>query len=607
MVRLRYFGPFAATRGGEPVTLPTRPCARLLAILGLDPGRPHAREALAQRVWPEADADRAAANLRTALSALRSALGPGVLVADREVVFLEPTAIESDWADARRHLRRTDLETDADRREAALRHFLDLGDGAVLEGWEADWIRPLRVERGRAVSRAAVDLARLRLASGAARAARDLAGRAIRLAPRSEAAVSVAMRAAIAMGEPGEASALFERHRARVDAVSPELIAYAADIRRLPPLAGRAAVPMPVEPSSASPPTPFAAESGTEGDAVYEAYAIGLREDPEATVRLLLASGDVWRRHRDLRRGQRLFGGALEAELSPGTRTRVLVVLASLLYRTADYAECLRVLGEARALRPAEPSPEERARGWRADSIETLVLFDLRRWSEVESLQARLLAELPDDEPIRREVLVNKAGVAWHQSRFAEAHEGYTAVLEALHREDAHAALVRAFTSGNLACLAAAEGDWVAVERHGREARAALTLRVDTIYACIPIALHALGRIANGDAGASADLSVVALEPVRAGARRVTQIVADYVAEGLAFLGHGEAAREVLRAGGELRRSIGHFRSAAEQRCAERVELRARQSLGAPVPPIPSGTEDDHAALATWITERLTS
>src|SRR5689334_2659173 len=99
MLRVQLRGEIAVTRDGAPVVM-SPPHRRLLAFLALHPG-PHDRDALASRFWPDTAGGRA--NLRTALWALRQALGPDALVATRDSVALVPVARDID-----------DIEPDSD-------------------------------------------------------------------------------------------------------------------------------------------------------------------------------------------------------------------------------------------------------------------------------------------------------------------------------------------------------------------------------------------------------------------------------------------------------------------------------------------------------------
>ena len=92
------------TVDGAPVVVDTRKATALLAYLAVS-GEPHRRDALAGLLWPEADGARAAGALRRTLSAIRTAVGPQRLAADRASVGLVTDDLEVDVWSARAILR----------------------------------------------------------------------------------------------------------------------------------------------------------------------------------------------------------------------------------------------------------------------------------------------------------------------------------------------------------------------------------------------------------------------------------------------------------------------------------------------------------------------
>jgi DNA-binding SARP family transcriptional activator len=100
VLQVRLLGGVAAERDGEQLLLPP-PIGRLLALLALRPG-PHDREVVAALLWPRTAGPAARANLRTAVWALRRAIGNDALIASRTAVGLHPDAVTVDLADWRR-------------------------------------------------------------------------------------------------------------------------------------------------------------------------------------------------------------------------------------------------------------------------------------------------------------------------------------------------------------------------------------------------------------------------------------------------------------------------------------------------------------------------
>jgi len=226
---VRLLGGVAAESDGEQVTL--SPLAgRLLALFALRPG-PHGREAAAALLWPGSARPAARANLRTAVWALRKAVGDDPLIASRTAVGLRPDAVTvdlaecrgraaagdvaaaavlcrvellpgfaEDWAEAARRQQRAELaEALASRSAAAERD----GDPAAAARWSR-----LRCELDPLDEAAHADLVR-QLAAAGDRAGALVAGRAASDRLRSELGVrpGPALRAALAEARgPGGAA-----------------------------------------------------------------------------------------------------------------------------------------------------------------------------------------------------------------------------------------------------------------------------------------------------------------------------------------------------------------------------------------------------------------
>ncbi len=149
---MRLLGEVAAERDGEQVTLPP-PAGRLLALLALRPG-PHDREAAAALLWPVSARSAARANLRTAVWALRKAVGDDPLIASRTAVGLRPDAVTVDLADCRGRAAAGDVAAAA-----------ALCRGELLPGFAEDWAEAARRQQRAELAEA--------LASRSAAAERD--------------------------------------------------------------------------------------------------------------------------------------------------------------------------------------------------------------------------------------------------------------------------------------------------------------------------------------------------------------------------------------------------------------------------------------------------
>lgn len=126
MLRVRVLGGYTVERDGVTVALPAG-AARVLALLALRPG-PHDREALAARLWPDSPPAAARASLRTAVWALRKALGEEALAASRSTVGLAPGTVRVDAAEAKALAAAGDLAGAA-----------EMYRGDLLPQYDEDW------------------------------------------------------------------------------------------------------------------------------------------------------------------------------------------------------------------------------------------------------------------------------------------------------------------------------------------------------------------------------------------------------------------------------------------------------------------------------------
>ena len=573
MLTLRYFGPFEVRREGDAVGFPTRPCARLFALLATEPGHRWRREAVAREIWPEAEWATETVSLRTALTMLRRTLGNGVIGSDRERVWVEPGALTTDGDRFGALLRREGLETDGDRREAALAELAE-SPPAFLDEWEAPWIVPLRTAHARAVARVALDLSRLRLASGRYEEARTLALRSLVARPGNDHAIAVAVRAAVALGDRDEALELAARAGA------------SAELRRL------------VDEIDSTHPTPASPVSGQVPGLLFDAFESNLQEDPESAVRFLVANLAFWRRQREVARAKELLTRALDVPLSNETRAKALATLGMLHTRSSHYQDAFAAYAAAESLPIADERLVSQIAVRRA-----FLLYETRRYEESRALFDRLVATLPDHpaDPLPSIALNNRAGLRWQLLDLEGGKADYRRAIERYDESGRDHAYLRMMAAANLACIAHVEEDWPEAEHQAALARELVAIRFDPAASPAVDALFFLARAAQGDGAVAGRLVRTPLEVVRSGMRRISLIVFDYVAEGLAFSGAGQAAKELAHVVGELRDELGHARSPAEDRVYQRTLERSRQHPGANVPPAPSG---DYAALAVWTVAR---
>ena len=202
MLRVRLFGAFALESEGVALPMPERRRAcSLLGWLALHPGM-HPRSEVAGRFWPDVLDSSARKSLRTELVAVRHALGAagdGVLVATRDTVGLVGDGV---CVDAREFERLV--------REGRLEEAVDLCDGELLPGLDAEWVYEARESHRRRFGDVLERLASDAEAAGALKDAIRISRRRVELDPLREDAHREHIRRLIAAGEVAAARVAFD-------------------------------------------------------------------------------------------------------------------------------------------------------------------------------------------------------------------------------------------------------------------------------------------------------------------------------------------------------------------------------------------------------------
>jgi class 3 adenylate cyclase len=209
MMRVRLLGDLTVEVDGSVVDQPASRRARsLLGWLALD-RRMHSRSTLAARFWPDVLDESARTSLRSALSALRRALGPGserYLIANRDEVGLAAEdLVWTDIAEFDRLVARDQLE-----------EALELARGELLAGLDDDWVLQRRDEQR---DRAASVLAQLAVRAESKRdlqAAIAFTRRQMTLDPFAEEPQRELMRRLAAAGDRAAAIRTYERFSQRL-------------------------------------------------------------------------------------------------------------------------------------------------------------------------------------------------------------------------------------------------------------------------------------------------------------------------------------------------------------------------------------------------------
>ncbi|WP_067824970.1 AAA family ATPase [Nocardia inohanensis] len=247
MLRILVLGPLRAELNGESVRLPDhrqRVCA-LLAWLAVHPG-PHQRSRLAAEFWPDVPEANARASLRSAVWALRGALGAAAdcLEAGRDTVQL--------GGEVRVDLVEFNRLAAAGDAMAAVR----LCRGEVLSGWYEDWLPQVRADHARRLGKVLSLAAAHAETSGDLEAAVGWARQRAELDRTDEIAWRELIRLLAAHGDADGALAAYATLRQMLDA---ELgLAPAAEtialMRRIRPAEPAGAGPDPTSPLHSSGP-----------------------------------------------------------------------------------------------------------------------------------------------------------------------------------------------------------------------------------------------------------------------------------------------------------------------------------------------------------------
>ena len=204
MLRLKLLGELTLEVDGVRQELPaSRRACSLLGVLALE-RRAHPRGQLAARFWPDVLDESARTSLRSALSALRRALGADAdryLLATREAVALAgPDQVWTDVGEFERLLT-----------EGQLEDALELARGELLADLDDDWVYERRDEHRASVVALLERMAAAAEASGDLAAAVAFTRRQVALDPLSEEAHRELIHRLAANGDRSAALTTYRR------------------------------------------------------------------------------------------------------------------------------------------------------------------------------------------------------------------------------------------------------------------------------------------------------------------------------------------------------------------------------------------------------------
>ena len=229
MLEIRVIGELEVQLAGTKAVLPaSRRVRALLGWLAVHPGR-HPRSRLAGQFWPDVLDASARASLRSAIWALRSALGPdfgSYLATDRDTVTLVADGLTVDLQEVRRLIE-----------QGQPRAALDLCRGDLLQELDDDWVVEAREELDRDIAAALRDLMGQAVAAGDPAAAVVWARRRAALCPLDESAGADLIGALVQAGDASGALEALAKLRDRLDSelgilVSAETSALVSQLRR---------------------------------------------------------------------------------------------------------------------------------------------------------------------------------------------------------------------------------------------------------------------------------------------------------------------------------------------------------------------------------------
>lgn len=138
-LKIKLLGGLTVCKGDKPLALPTQKIKSLFAYLVTYRDRSHPREFLAEIFWGDLGAEKARNNLRHALSILRRAFGPYLLIGRQEAGFNTSQAYWLDVEEFEGLIVRSRSLVEKERFRV-LRQALELYKGDFLAGFYDDWV-----------------------------------------------------------------------------------------------------------------------------------------------------------------------------------------------------------------------------------------------------------------------------------------------------------------------------------------------------------------------------------------------------------------------------------------------------------------------------------
>jgi DNA-binding SARP family transcriptional activator len=220
-IRIELFGELRIHVGEQVITrFRTHRAASLLAFLAAHPERNHAREELAELLWPDCDIESGRNRLKQELATIRRDIGVGAedaggpIISDRQTVRLNLESTVTDVGEFRALLKAAAQTPTEEERCWTLVQAIDLYKGDLLGGRTDEWILSEREELRQAYCDAILAAVAWFDKTGDLASASAYAHRAVKADALREEAWCHLMEISLAQGRPAEAI----RHYRELDA-----------------------------------------------------------------------------------------------------------------------------------------------------------------------------------------------------------------------------------------------------------------------------------------------------------------------------------------------------------------------------------------------------
>ncbi len=143
--RIKLFGPLVVEVDGRRADLGSSPTQQFLARLSASPNTWLERTAIAEDLWPDVEFAVSSNRLRTHLVYLKKGLDPWTpIAAERSRIRLESAGATIDIESAEHFIKQLRIQRDHKEEKEVLGGLLAIIDRDFLDGWNADWILPMR-------------------------------------------------------------------------------------------------------------------------------------------------------------------------------------------------------------------------------------------------------------------------------------------------------------------------------------------------------------------------------------------------------------------------------------------------------------------------------